>query len=89
LPLRANAHVFVCAVVVQTEQDSSGCTAMKHEETRKWELDVDADAEMYWRRLHIGVNAARVAGVATPPPISDLQGTSCVDPPIRHKLVLL
>ena len=30
---------------------------------------------------HIGVNAARVAGVATPPPISDLQGSSCVDDP--------
>ena len=30
--------------------------------------------------LHIGVNAARVAGVTTPP-IFDLQGSSCVDKP--------
>ena len=78
----------VCAVVVQTEQDSSGCTAMKHEETRKWELDVDADAEMYWRRLHIGVNAARVAGVATPQYLT-CRGRPVLTPPIRHKLVLL
>ena len=32
-------------------------------------------------RERIGVNAAGVAGVATPPPIFDLQGSSCVDDP--------
>jgi len=39
---------------------------------------------MQYKISGIGVNAAGVAGVATPPPIFDLQGSSCVDdlPPI-------